>query len=141
MNLERTTIIKPDNAHAPNTLQSFLEKDNALVMIILGHTKTIEKSMKKANNLAKLSHFNVERWVLWVQDPKLLESEIKLHLTQTNAEKSDEAFENIKCFCYSHITDSIDGIILKKGRLSTLTLLKSFMLAQNKDIDNQDTNT
>ncbi len=136
MNLERTTIIKPDNANAPATLQSFLEKNNALVMLILGHTKTIEKSIKKADNLAKLSHFNVERWVLWVQDPKLLETEIKQHLTNTDAEKSDEPFDNIKCFCYSHSTDTIDGIILKNGRLSTLTLLKSFMLAQNRDTDN-----
>ena len=141
MNLERTTIISPDNENALATLQSFLDKNNALVMVILGHTKTIEKSMRKADNLAKLSHFNVERWVVWLQDPELLKTEITKHLNASNADKADEAYDNIKCYCYSHITDSIDGIILKNGRLSTLTLSKSFMLAQLKDTDNsQDTN-
>lgn len=135
MNLKRTTIIPlDDTALATSIFKALIEKEMMIVMIILGDTTTIRKAIDKADKLAQLSYFNMERWVLWVRNHDVLAQTLKKHLKATDAEDSDQPFENIKCFCFSPVLDQIEGIILKNGKLNFASLQKSFFEAQSHDV-------
>ncbi|MDN3493547.1 hypothetical protein [Winogradskyella bathintestinalis] len=135
MNLKRTTIIPLDDAAlAESIFKSFIEKEMMIIMVIIGDTETVRDAITKADNLALLSYFKMERWVLWIRNYNTLSDTFKVHLKASDAEHSDEEYDNIKCFCFSPILDQIDGIILKNGQLSYASLQQSFFRAQSHDI-------
>jgi len=135
MNLKRTTIIPlDDSALAESIFKSFIEKEMMIVMVIIGDTSTVREAITKADKLAQLSYFKMERWVLWLRDYDILSQTLKAHLKASDAEHADEAYDNIKCFCFSPVLDQIDGIILKNGQLSYASLQQSFFRAQSHDI-------
>lgn len=135
MNLKRTTIIPLDDAAlAESIFKSFLEKEMMIIMVIIGDTATVREAIPKADNLAQLSYFKMERWVLWLRNYDILSKTLKQHLRDSEADNSDEEYTNIKCFCFSPILDQIDGIILKNGQLSYASLQQSFFRAQSHDI-------
>ncbi|CAH8289629.1 hypothetical protein EV196_107228 [Mariniflexile fucanivorans] len=134
MNLKRTTLIPLDDALlAESIFKSFIEKEMMLIMVIIGDTDTIREAIPKADNLAQLSYFKMERWVLWVRSYDVLSETLKKHLKASNAEKSNEDYNNIKCLCFSPILDQVDGIILKNAELSYANLQQSFFKAQAND--------
>ena len=134
MNLKRTTLIPLDDALlAESIFKSFIEKEMMLIMVIIGDTDTIREAIPKADNLAQLSYFKMERWVLWVRNYDVLSETLKKHLKASNAEKSDEDYNNIKCLCFPPILDQVDGIILKNAELSYANLQQSFFKAQAND--------
>ncbi len=135
MNLKRTTIIPlDDTALAEAIFKSFIEKEMMIVMIIIGDTPTNRVAITKADKLAQLSYFNMERWVLWIRNHDTLSKTLKSHLKDSEADNSDETYDTIKCFCFSPILDQVDGIILKNGQLSYASLQQSFFRAQSHDI-------
>lgn len=135
MNLKRTTIIPLDDAAlAESIFKSFIEKEMMIIMVIIGDTETVREAITKADNLAQLSYFNMERWLLWLRNHDTLSKTLKKHLKASDADNSDEPYDNIKCFCFSPILDQIDGIILKNGQLSYASLQQSFFRAQSHDI-------
>lgn len=135
MNLKRTTIIPLDDAAlAESIFKSFIQKEMMIVMVIIGDTTTVREAVPKGDNLAQLSYFNMERWVLWLRNHDTLSKTLKDHLKASDAENSNEVYENIKCFCFSPILDQVDGIILKNGQLSYASLQQSFFKAQSHDI-------
>lgn len=135
MNLKRTTIIPLDDAAlAESIFKSFIEKEMMIVMVIIGDTQTTRGAITKADNLAQLSYFKMERWVLWLRNHDTLSETLKGHLKKSDADHSDEVYDNLKCFCFSPILDQIDGIILKNGQLSYASLQQSFFRAQSHDI-------
>ncbi|WP_178989307.1 hypothetical protein [Winogradskyella schleiferi] len=135
MNLKRTTIIPLDDAAlAESIFKSFIEKEMMIIMVIIGDTETVREAIIKADNLAQLSYFKMERWLLWLRNHDTLSKTLKKHLKASDADNSDESYDNIKCFCFSPILDQIDGIILKNGQLSYASLQQSFFRAQSHDI-------
>lgn len=135
MNLKRTTLIPLDDvALATSIFNSFIDKEMMIIMIIIGDTSTIRKSITKADKLAQLSYFNMERWVLWVRNHDIIADILKKHLKASEAENTDEAYENIKCFCFSPIQDQVEGVILKNGKLTFASLQQSFFKAQSHDV-------
>lgn len=135
MNLKRTTIIPLDDAAlAESIFKSFIEKEMMIIMVIIGDTETVREAIPKADNLAQLSYFKMERWVLWLRNYDILSETLKGHLKASDAENADEDYDNIKCFCFSPILDQIDGVILKNGQLSYASLQQSFFRAQSHDI-------
>ena len=135
MNLKRTTIIPLDDAAlAASIFKSFIEKEMMIIMVIIGDTSTVREAITKADNLAQLSYFKMERWVLWLRNHDILSKTLKGHLKDSDADNSDEDYDNIKCFCFSPVLDQIDGIILKNGQLSYASLQQSFFRAQSHDI-------
>jgi len=135
MNLKRTTIIPLDDAAlAESIFKSFIEKEMMIIMVIIGDTETVREAIPKADNLAQLSYFKMERWVLWLRNYEILSETLKVHLKVSDAENADEDYDNIKCFCFSPILDQIDGVILKNGQLSYASLQQSFFRAQSHDI-------
>jgi len=135
MNLKRTIIIPLDDADLAEAIfKSFIEKEMMIIMVIIGDAQTIREAIPKADNLAQLSYFNMERWVLWLRNQDILSKVLKRHLKKSNAKYSDELYNNIKCFCFSPILDQIDGIILKNAQLTYASLQQSFFSAQSHDI-------
>ncbi|MBP0904345.1 hypothetical protein ACFSKN_18875 [Mariniflexile gromovii] len=134
MNLKRTTLIPlDDDSLAESIFKSFIEKEMMLLMVIIGDTDTIREAIPKADNLAQLSYFKMERWVLWVRNYEILSETLKKHLKASDADKSKEDYNNIKCLCFSPILDKVDGIILKNAELSYASLQQSFFKAQAHD--------
>lgn len=134
MNLKRTTIIPIDDQKlATSIFKSFIDMEMMILMIILGDTDTIREALPKADNLATLEDFGMKRWVLWIRDYATLEKELKKYIKADNADNPDEEYENIKCFCFSPISDEVSGIILKNGTLSYLSLNYSFLKAHQHD--------
>jgi hypothetical protein len=119
---------------AESIFKSFIEKEMMIIMVIIGDTSTIREAIPKADNLAQLSYFKMERWVLWLRNHDILSDTLKGHLKVSETEHADEDYGNIKCFCFSPILDQIDGIILKNGQLSYASLQQSFFRAQSHDI-------
>ena len=135
MNLKRTTLIPVDDSALAKTIfNAFIEKEMMILMIIIGDTKSVRDAVPKADNLADLSYFKMERWVLWIRDGKVLETTLKKHLKVSTEENADADFEDIKCFCFSPIADEVAGIILKNGKLTYASLQQSFFRAQSHDI-------
>jgi len=135
MNFKRTTIIPLDDSKlAKEIFTSYIEKDMMNLMIIIGDTDSIRSAIRKADNLAQRSYFDMERWVLWVRNHEVLEETLKKHLKLSDAENSDRDYEDIKCLCFSPIKDQVEGIVLKKGTLNYASLQQSFFKAQSHDV-------
>lgn len=135
MNLKRTTIIPLDDPSLANEIfESFIESEMMILMIIIGDTNSIRTAIPRADNLAKLTIHNMERWVLWVRDYSVLEDKLKNYLNASDAENSDADIDDIKCISFSPIQDQVVGIILKNGRLSYASLEKLFIQAQKHDL-------
>jgi hypothetical protein len=135
MNLKRTTLIPLDDAPlAESIFKSFIEKEMMIIMVVIGDTPSIREVIPKADNLAQLSYFKMERWVIWLRNYDILSETLKIHLKNSGTEHSNEAYENIKCFCFSPILDQVDGIILKNGQLTYASLQQSFFKAQSHDV-------
>lgn len=133
MNFKRTTIIPiEDKELAKLIFDSYIEKEFMILMIILGDSETIRESLFKADNLATQTYFNMERWVLWIRDYEVLKDTLIAQL-KANPNNIEFEYENVKCFCFSPIKDVATGIIQKNGRLSYLTLQRSFFQAQDHD--------
>ena len=135
MNLKRTTYIPLDDTRLATTIfKSFIEKEMMVLMIIIGDSPAIRKGVKKADELAKLSYFNLDRWVLWARNEKILASIFKKYLKASDAHNTDKPYESIKCFCFSPIQDKVDGVILKNVALTYASLQQSFFRAQAHDV-------
>jgi len=135
MNFKRTTIISFDDfALAESIFKSFIKKELMIIMVIIVDNQTVRDAIAKADNLAHLSYFKLERWVLWLRNHDILSKILKKHLKLSDANHPDELYNEIKCFCFSPILDQIDGIILKNGQLFYASLQKSFFSAQSHDI-------
>ncbi|QCX00971.1 hypothetical protein FGM00_12930 [Aggregatimonas sangjinii] len=135
MNLKRTTLIPVDDPGlAKSIFNAFIEKEMMILMIIIGDTKSVREAIPMADNLATLSYFNMERWVLWIRDGKVLETTLKEHLKASTEDHANADFGDIKCFCFSPIADEVAGIILKNGKLDYASLHQSFFRAQAHDI-------
>ena len=135
MNLKRTTIIPIDDKElAKSIFDAYIEKEFMILMIILGDTETIRNSLFKADNLATQTYFNMERWVLWIRDYEVLKKTLKAQL-RANPNNDEFEYDEVKCFCFSPIQDVATGIIQKNGRLSYLSLQRSFFEAQDYDND------
>lgn len=135
MNSKRTTIVPLDDpALAESIFKAFIEQEMMIIMVIIGDTPSIREAIPKADNLAQLSYFNMERWVLWLRNHDILSHTLKSHLADSMAEHSDVAYTEIQCFCFSPILDQVEGIILTTGQLSYASLQQSFFKAQSHDV-------
>jgi len=133
MNLKRTTIVPLDDQELARTLfTSFIDMEMMILMVILGDNETIREAIPKADNLATLEYHGMKRWVFWVRNHAILEAELKEYLDKSDAD-DDMAYEDIKCLCFSPISDEVAGIIHKNGTLSYASLNLSFFRAHAHD--------
>ncbi len=139
MNLKRTTIIPIDDEElARSIFKSFIEMEMMILMVIIGDTDTIREAIPKADNLATLEYNNMKRWVFWIRNHSVLQKELKAYIKDSDADNTDEDYENIKCLCFSPLSDEVSGIILKNGTLSYVSLNLSFFRAHQHDTPNTD---
>ena len=139
MNLKRTTIIPIDDQELARTIfRSFIDMEMMILMVIIGDTESIRKAIPKADNLATLEYNNMKRWVFWIRDHYVLEKELKEYIEASDVDNADADYEDIKCFCFSPLSDEVSGIILKNGTLSYISLNLSFFRAHQHDRPNTD---
>lgn len=135
MTLKRTTIIPDDPKKAKAIYDDQISKANRTIMVIIGDTETVKKAIPVADREAQKKPFdNAERWVLWAKDHLIVKDTLELILADSKAERSDRDFDQFKCFCLSPVTHKVDGIILKKGRLSSPRIRLSFSKAERHDL-------
>jgi len=134
MNLKRTTIIPIDDATLAKTVfDSYIEKEMMILMIIIGDTDTIRKAIPLADNLAKLTYFNMERWVLWVRNHETLKDTLMKQLAASDDPDADMDFNDVKCFCFSPVLDMAVSIVHKNSTLDYANLQQAFFKAQSHD--------
>jgi len=133
MNLKRTTIIPLDDASlAASIFNSFIEKEMMILMVIIGDTQKIRESILKADNLAKLSYFNMERWVLWIRDHQTLRETLSTKLSESD-DPINTPYDDIQSFCFSPILDKATAAIHKDVSLNYASLQQVFYKAQSHD--------
>ena len=134
MTLKRTTIIPDNPVEAKAIYDQQVAHEKRTIMAIIGNTETVQEAVIEANALAHEQEFdNVDRWVLWAKDHGIVKDTLELILAESNAERSDRDFDQIKCFCISPVRREVEGIILKNGELNSISLDKSFLKAERHD--------
>jgi hypothetical protein len=135
MSLTRTTIIPANPVEAKKIHDFQVQQKNRTIMVIIGNTNTVEKAVDEADFLAnEVNLKDFDRWVLWAKDHKIVKDTLELILAESGAERSNENFDNIKCFCLSPIRHEVSGIILKHGTLGPAKLDRSFISAEEYDV-------
>ena len=133
MNLKRTTIIPLDDEDlAASIFNSFIEKEMMILMIIIGNSDNIRAAVSKADNLAKLSYFNMERWVLWIRDHETLKAELTTKISESDDQINAE-YNDLQCFCFSPILDKATAAIDTNTTLNYASLQQAFFKAQSHD--------
>jgi hypothetical protein len=134
----RTTIVSSTETQiVEQKLAEFLARKGLVLMIIIGDFNTNNKSIDRANQVANASEFGVKRWVLHLPNPELLQDKLIALLENSNIPKVDQNFDNLSCFCLSHIRQRVGGIVYDQGYLKYQTLINSFNDAQNIDVNQQ----
>lgn len=133
MNLKRTTILPIDDHDLSLSIfESYVQKEMMIIMILLGDDPKIRGAVERADNLAKISYFQVERWVLWIRDHHTLKTELTDYLRKTDCQ---ETYSDIRCFSLSPVKDQVAGIITKDNNLSYVDLQQSFFTAHQHDLN------
>lgn len=136
MGRDHVTTLDADPAIAKTEFTKvFKENKKTTIMIILGNTDTIFKSMNKANARARDKYGNpgFERWVIWIKDHDLLKEHVQPLLLNSADPKASRPFEIIKCFCLSPKTHQAAGVILHKGKLNSTRFTAAFVKAEKID--------